>query len=262
LKKRVLALLRIDWSNRGWARVIVSTILGTAFCIGVAFYVDSFNFASLSPEALQRAYLVNTLVPAGLAGPLLFLFTYKLRQLAIAHHQMSILATTDSLTAVLNRGAFTMLVDAYLKQARTRDEPLSGALLVVDADHFKEINDRHGHESGDVALKEIARSIRSALRGPDIVGRIGGEEFGVFLPGAGETEAGAIAERVRGAVEHTQFLPGGTRQPLTVSVGGATFRNGIAFSDLFRVADRNLYAAKASGRNRVNMGSVELSLAA
>lgn len=252
----------IDWSNRGWARVIIWTFLGTAFCIAVAFFVDSFNFATYSADQLSRAILINSLVPLALAAPLLLLFNAKLRQLAIANQQMSILATTDSLTAVLNRGAFTMLVDAYLKQARTRDEQLTGALLMVDADHFKAINDVHGHETGDQALKEIARSIKGVLRGPDIVGRMGGEEFGVFLPGSSEREAAAIAERVRMAVERTEVLRDGSRLPLTVSVGGATFRRSIGFSDLFRVADRNLYAAKDAGRNRVNLGAAEMALAA
>ena len=252
----------IDWSNRGWARVIVSTAVGTLGCVAVALYVDSFNFPNLTAEELVRAVAVDILVPVGLAGPLLFLLTSKIRQLAIAHQQMTVLATTDSLTAVLNRGAFTMLVDAYLKQTRTRDEEIRGALLVVDADHFKAINDRFGHDNGDIALREIASSIKGALRGADIVGRIGGEEFGVFLPGASPDEAQAIAERVRDAVDRASFSPEGLPAKLTVSVGGATFNRSIGYSDLYRMADKRLYSAKAAGRNRIDVGKADFALAA
>lgn len=253
---------RIDWSNRGWARVIVWTVLGTLGSMAVAVFADSFNFPSYSPDQMVRALLTDILVPLVLAGPLLALFTSKVRQLAIAHQQMSILATTDSLTTVLNRGAFTMLVDAYLNQSRARDEAPTGALLVVDADHFKSINDAFGHDNGDLALREIAASIKGVLRGADIVGRMGGEEFGVFLPGADERQAAIVAERVRAAVDGTNFAPEGVRAPLTVSVGGATFRRAIGFSELYRIADKRLYAAKEAGRNRISLAPADLALAA
>lgn len=239
----------LDFSPQGWGRVILWTVAGTLFCVAVALYVDSFNFPGLSTEALHRAILTDVLVPMVLAPPLLFFFTNKLRELAIAHHRLAQYAATDSLTSVLNRGAFTSLVEGYLAEVRAAER--RGALLVVDADHFKKINDRFGHDRGDVALRTIADTIRGLLRGADIVGRIGGEEFGVFLPGSDLVEAEAVAERIRGRILETNFAPDGTPVALTVSVGGAVFENRLGFGELFRIADQQLYIAKKRGRNRV-----------
>jgi diguanylate cyclase (GGDEF)-like protein len=245
----------LDFSARGWGRVILWTVLGTAVCVAVALYVDSFNFPGMSEEEFTRAILVNVLLPIVLAVPMLLFLTIKLRELAIAHDQLARYAATDSLTSVLNRGAFTSLVEGYLSEVRAEER--RGALLVVDADNFKKINDRFGHDSGDVALKAIADTIKTMLRGADIVGRIGGEEFGVFLPGSGLDQAEAVAERIRGGVVDTAFAPDGTPVTLTVSVGGAVFDRRLAFGELFRLADQQLYAAKKRGRNRVCVAPVD-----
>lgn len=243
----------LDFSARGWGRVILWTVLGTAFCVAMALYVDSFNFPRLTEEELARAILIDIFLPTGLAVPMLLFLTFKLRELAIAHDQLARYAATDSLTSVLNRGAFTSLVDGYL--AEVRAEERRGALLFVDADHFKRINDRFGHDRGDVALRAIADTIRGLLRGPDIVGRIGGEEFAVFLPGSNLVQAEAVAERIRSGVADAAFEPDGTPFSLTVSVGGVVFDKRLPFSDLFRVADQQLYVAKERGRNRVSIAS-------
>ncbi|TIW15923.1 MAG: GGDEF domain-containing protein, partial [Mesorhizobium sp.] len=162
--------MRIDLSPTSWGRVALVTVAGTAFFIAAAFFVDSFNFPSLSPEALLWAKLTDLFLPLVLGGSFLFFLMWKMRQLAIAQKELSIVAATDSLTAVFNRGAFSMLVEAYLDQARSHDVADAGALLIVDADHFKSINDRLGHDCGDQALKLIARTIQGQLHGADIVG--------------------------------------------------------------------------------------------
>ncbi len=138
---------------------------------------------------------------------------------------------------------------------RRQEAEGAGALLVIDADHFKAINDRFGHGQGDEALRIISRAIRNSVRGGDLVGRLGGEEFGVFLPGANEMNAADVAERIRRAIADAAFLPNGARCPLSVSVGGAVYEVRIDFSDLFRVADQRLYEAKEAGRNRVQLSS-------
>lgn len=246
------SLSNIDWSSQGWARVWGTTIAGTLVCIAVALYVDSFNFMTLDGPERLRAIATNIVLPMVLAMPLLFFFSAKLRELAIARQKLELIASTDSLTAVLNRGAFTMLVDAWLTAARTHASQRQGALLVIDADHFKEINDTYGHDRGDVALLLIANSIKNVLRGADIVGRIGGEEFGVFLPGADPAEARTVAERIRKTVHDADFVPDGVRRQITVSVGGALFAHQVGFTELYKVADESLYAAKGAGRDRVN----------
>ncbi|WP_292665275.1 diguanylate cyclase [Mesorhizobium sp.] len=151
--------MQIDLSPTSWGRVVAVTVAGTVVCIAAAFFVDSFNFPYLSPEALWRAQLTDLLLPLVLAGSFFFFLMWKMRQLAIAQKALAIVAATDSLTAVFNRGAFSMLVEAYLEQARSHSVVNAGALLIVDADHFKSANDRLGHDCGDQALKLIARTI-------------------------------------------------------------------------------------------------------
>ncbi|MEQ1769738.1 MAG: GGDEF domain-containing protein [Devosia sp.] len=240
----------IDISPQSWGRVALTTIAGTIVCIIAALYVDSFNFRLLDEAALGRAILTDILLPLLLAAPLLLFFSNKLRELAIAHARLTIYASTDALTGVMNRGAFSTLVDAYLHEVRRTERQPQGALLIVDADNFKSINDSFGHDRGDEALRMIASSIKSLLRAPDLVGRLGGEEFGVFLPGSAPDQAAAVAERIRNTVFEMSFTPGGTAHRLSVSVGGAAFDRSITFQDLFRLADQQLYAAKQAGRNR------------
>jgi diguanylate cyclase (GGDEF)-like protein len=123
-------------------------------------------------------------------------------------------------------------------------------LLIIDADNFKTINDLYGHDAGDEALTILARSIRSVLSAGDLIGRMGGEEFGVFLPGVDQKAAEQMAERVRRAVQLAQFSPNGDAYMLSVSIGGAVFAQSTNFTELFRIADQRLYGAKRSGRNQ------------
>ncbi|MBL8580705.1 MAG: GGDEF domain-containing protein [Rhizobiaceae bacterium] len=251
----------LDFSARGWGRVILITVCGTLLCIAVPVAVDLL-FMDFAPADLAKSLRNDVLLPLLLATPLLSAFSYKMRQLAIAQAELQVVASTDSLTAVLNRGAFTMLVDAYLNAVRDQEVNRSGALLIVDADHFKSINDRFGHESGDEALKIIAGSIRGLVRNADLVGRIGGEEFGVFLPGSSPSDAAAVAERIRVTVSSAAFSADGKSSPLSVSVGGAVFARSVDYAELYRVADRQLYQAKQSGRNRVSLTHMPGSAAA
>ncbi|HEY4291407.1 GGDEF domain-containing protein [Luteibacter sp.] len=243
--------MKLDLSPESWGRVIVSTIVGSVVCVIAAFYVDSFNFANMDDAGRLRAILTDALLPVVLAVPIIGFFATKLRELAIANNRLAVYASTDGLTQVMNRAAFSTLVEAYLTEVRTHDLRRRGALLIIDADNFKAVNDRYGHDRGDEALVTIALSIKSMLRAPDIVGRLGGEEFGVFLPGATVEQASRVAERIRESVRDASFNPAGAAHPLSVSVGGAVFENRLPFADLFRLADQQLYAAKHSGRDRV-----------
>src|SRR5262249_32795357 len=132
------------------------------------------------------------------------------------------------------------------------------ALLLIDADHFKHINDEYGHEAGDAALQCIATTLRRELRGEDLLGRLGGEEFVVILPDADESAALTGADRLRLAVENTEFAARGQCVPLRVSIGVAALVADDDLPALLRRADRAMYAAKRAGRNRV-AGTLELS---
>ncbi|WP_172124121.1 MULTISPECIES: GGDEF domain-containing protein [unclassified Devosia] len=236
--------------SRTWSSVTRWTVFGTLGCVLVSVGFNALLFENLGGAALQRAMISATVLPIFLGVPLLFLLSLRLRRLAIANRRLGMVARTDSLTSCLNRGAFTAQVTTQL--ARAGSTP-GGALLVIDADNFKSINDRFGHDAGDLALTVIARAIRSVLRAGDLVGRMGGEEFGVFLPGVDADITRAIAERIRSAVNEAEFVPRGTVQALSVSIGGAVFGSAIGFSELFRVADQRLYDAKQTGRNRVTI---------
>jgi len=169
-------------------------------------------------------------------------------ELSLAHAKLAEKASHDAMTGFLNRESFFADLDA------TRRASDRGVLLIIDADHFKSINDRFGHQSGDDALLLISSAIRQAVRDHDTIGRIGGEEFGVFLRGASTGDAAAIGERLRQEVEGVDFRPrDGQRAVLTVSIGGAVCDTGAGISELMREADNLLYQAKNCGRNRIIM---------
>ena len=245
----------IDWSARGRARVWALTALGTAACIAVAFAVDSYSFET-GRWRWGSDPLNNLLIPLILAPPFFFVLLDKMRQLAVAHRELMTVAATDGLTSLLNRRAFTEMVDGYLKRVEAAEKASpGGAMLLIDVDHFKTVNDRFGHETGDEALKLIAAAIRGTVRDTDLVGRMGGEEFCVFLPGQPAERVAAVAERIRVAVTEAEFTPSGSRHDLSVSVGGVTFGDAPPFSDIYRGADERLYAAKHNGRNRVELSA-------
>lgn len=235
-----------------WLFVASWTALGTLGCILSGLICMRFAFSELGQQAVDRASLSAIIMPLLLAPPLFLVMTLKVIDLRHANARLRKEASTDSLTDVLNRGAFASEIDRYLDRPAP-PTPYCGALLVIDADNFKSINDRFGHHHGDEALTIIARSIRAILRTGDVVGRLGGEEFGVFLPDVDMATARSLAERIRKAINLAVFTPGGQMSQLSVSVGGAVFEREIGFTELFRQADRSLYQAKRFGRNRVEV---------
>jgi len=243
--------LSIDLSAQGWPRVVILTVLGTICCIAFAFAFDSYSFEDGAWRWGSNP-INNLIIPLLLAPPFFLYLLGKLRQLAIANAKLLAVATTDGLTSCLTRTAFATLVDAYLERVSEQQLAASGALLVMDVDHFKSVNDRFGHDAGDEALKLIVSSVTSTLRQDvDLVGRMGGEEFGVFLPGLSPQRMLAVAERIRTAVKEAHFCPTGTRCDLSVSIGAVAFDRTASFSELFKVADSRLYHAKRNGRDRV-----------
>ena len=139
------------------------------------------------------------------------------------------------------------------ERVRRQVSPLS--LLMVDADHFKFVNDTHGHAAGDQVLRELAGCLKRGTRSLDVVGRLGGEEFGVLLPGAGEETAAFIAERLRRSVDALRIRHKDTEVRVTTSIGVAEWVPDWSVEDLLEAADEALYRSKADGRNRVTRGS-------
>jgi diguanylate cyclase (GGDEF)-like protein len=159
-------------------------------------------------------------------------------------------ATTDRLTQVANRGSVLATLDQEVERAVRHERPLS--IAFADIDHFKDINDSHGHHIGDIVLRTVADLFRSNLRVSDVVGRFGGEEFMLVLPEAAPEEAADIAEKCRVLVERYAFEgAGAARFPVTVSIGIAGGAGSTLQTDrLLQAADQAMYAAKSLGRNQ------------
>ncbi len=166
----------------------------------------------------------------------------------IAEETLTMLATTDSLTGLRNRRYFMDQAESAINQAKRNGFPLS--LILLDIDHFKNINDTYGHAAGDQALLFLADSLTSILRATDTIGRIGGEEFCVLAPNTNSTSAFHLAEKIRIFLENNFFLVEGKALHLTVSLGVATCDDGLHGIDtLMRCADEACYIAKFKGRN-------------
>lgn len=167
---------------------------------------------------------------------------------ARAVHEAEQRAVLDPLTGLRNRREFQRVLESYTLQKT----PPEATLVYVDLDRFKRLNDTLGHAAGDAALKHVARVLEAAVRDGDLVARIGGEEFAVWLPRAGQREGLEVAERIRETIASSQWQWSGTRHPLTTSCGVATYPQPIAdVLNLPAAADAALYRAKQAGRNRV-----------
>ncbi len=160
------------------------------------------------------------------------------------------LASTDSLTGTLSRRAFFETAVRAEKTSGPRDQ--QSAVLMLDLDFFKDINDRHGHSAGDEALRAVSEAARGELRAVDAIGRYGGDEFVVLLRGCGAPAATRVAERIRARIAETTVDPEGTAVRVTVSIGVAVFDDGSGdIASTVAAADGALYEAKHAGRNRV-----------
>jgi diguanylate cyclase (GGDEF)-like protein len=166
-------------------------------------------------------------------------------------------ARTDSLTGVASRRAFSEAAEAEMQRALRYRTELS--LLMMDLDHFKVVNDTHGHVTGDAVLVSFAQTVQQLVRKVDLVARLGGEEFVVLLPNITADQATALAERIREAVYHSHLLVEGKPLQFSVSIGVAQFdRRELSLTGWLARADAALYQAKAQGRNRVVLETTEV----
>jgi two-component system cell cycle response regulator len=184
-------------------------------------------------------------------------------QLQVSLREQERLAVTDALTGIYNRRFFQEMLQLEAERAGRNGAAL--ALIVLDLDHFKQVNDTYGHPVGDAVLTQAADRIRQAARGTDIVARYGGEEFVCLLPGADEQTVLAVAERFRLALRQAPVAAGnGQHVPITVSLGGAVARPSGGAVDvewLLNAADAALYQAKASGRDQFALAGAPVAAA-
>lgn len=239
------ANIRLD--SQAWLRVYRATGLLTSLAIVLSVVMTNLIMETFSEGINVQGLMVAIVTPLTLAGPSIGFILFRQEQLRVANTKLQKLATYDWLTGCFNRGAFTHEVSETLEAAASR----TSALLVIDVDNFKTINDSHGHDRGDDALRLIAGTLQQVVGSAVPVGRLGGEEFAIFLADTTNQEAGSIAEKLRSAVARLAFVTEGNGCPLSVSIGGAIFTGATDFRTLYRMADACLYQAKAEGRNRV-----------
>ncbi len=158
-------------------------------------------------------------------------------------------ALTDSLTGMQNRRYFDDALGEYLQEFRRINKPVG--LVILDLDHFKAVNDTHGHDVGDEVLKAVANCLRDFTRHHDVAARLGGEEFAVVAPNMDLESLSKLAERIRIAIAQLSVSSGNVTLRVTTSVGLAVWDRKESAEDFFRRADRMLYQAKRMGRNRV-----------
>jgi two-component system cell cycle response regulator len=180
-------------------------------------------------------------------------FTYHDNLDEIFQKQMYESALRDGLTKAFNKKYFTDRLESELTFALRHESPL--VLVMFDIDHFKKVNDTHGHQAGDLVLSEISTLLTGALRAEDVFARYGGEEFAIICRGTDLTQASIVGERMRKAVEKHRFTFEGTHIPVTISVGIAGLPDPAVkdATDLVSRADKALYQSKHGGRNRVTI---------
>ena len=216
----------LEWSSRLFLWCCVSFICFVLVKRAFGFPVDL---------AWEFILVATTAMP--LYGIAMLMILLQARSLT----SMTRMALTDTLTGLRNRRAFFDAVN----------DAGEGALLIIDIDHFKQVNDRYGHSAGDAVLVAMADHLRRNIRSTDLLGRIGGEEFGIYLFGADSLEVDTIGARIcNGFVFYNQEVPSPIR--VTMSIGAAYAAMASGITELYQNADEALYGAKRSGRARLN----------
>jgi len=224
-------------------------------CLAAQVAAAAAVFAATGLELRLESGMVEVLA----AMPLLVVYpnavallAYRLSsQVRQQNQTLAALSSTDGLSGLLNRNAWERALAAEFERCSRAGS--ASALLMIDIDHFKAVNDSHGHLAGDQAIRRVAELMRASLRQYDLPGRYGGEEFGVVLPGADATAAAIVAERIRTRIESAVLAPAYDVRG-TVSIGIAVHEAGDAdHRQWIARADKALYRAKADGRNRTEL---------
>ncbi|NIS75043.1 MAG: diguanylate cyclase [Deltaproteobacteria bacterium] len=175
-------------------------------------------------------------------------------QIAKAGELIEFAASTDELTRLFNRRYFTYWTEAEIRRAKDYQLPLT--IFLFDIDHFKVVNDNHGHHAGDQVLRKIAEIIQEQTRSSDLVARYGGEEFVVVMPSSDKEQAHIYANNLREKIAATKIAIPGHDLPISVTISGgvASFpKDGQSTTDIVNMADQALYKAKQTGRNKINL---------
>jgi diguanylate cyclase (GGDEF)-like protein len=236
-------------------KIQTNTLLALVFSIGTV-YIDAHMKVGVDPVNLNVAFSAQLIVHALGLGAALQVQSYRRRSYKAfiderdAKEMVAYLANIDPLTKSLTRRHFFNIAEAEFKRFVRYHRPF--AVLVIDADAFKAINDNHGHHAGDIVLRSFSLVAMEQKRVQDTFGRLGGEEFSLILPETKLEQARIVAERIRSVWEQTPSNLDGRMLQNTVSIGVAQVQAGDnSFDDVLRRADLMMYKAKQQGRNRV-----------
>ncbi len=230
----------------GRAYAMLAAALCAAFALRLAGLIVEEPSPVLAGGRASLSHLIAVVTYA--TTPVLMMVVVLLIVSERAIGRLRELATTDELTRLPTRRELVARAEAMLAPDPSG---VDTAMLMIDIDHFKNINDRYGHDTGDRVLQHVAAVLRRTLRDDTVLARFGGEEFCALMPVRMPGQAQAVGERLRAAVEATPYTDGETRVALTISVGIAHHRIGQGFRELLREADRCVYEAKKEGRNRI-----------
>ncbi|WP_341248541.1 GGDEF domain-containing protein [Cupriavidus pauculus] len=238
----------------GGPLVLASHLVLLGSQVAALSYGAAFKGIAITPFFLQTSSSIWPLAP--MVAVLLGLFGFSLMAMEQIIAQNENGARLDALTGLLNRGALDMTAVAMVARWQRDGDALS--CLVIDVDHFKLVNDRHGHHAGDSVLREIATALDNSRRASDIAARYGGEEFCILCPHTDEHQATALANRILRKVRAIQLPGGGGHASVSIGIaqlhGGPPSREGL-WRNLFADADRALYLAKQRGRDQFVLGS-------
>lgn len=252
-----LQVLAGTWRGRSAG----AQLTAATFAVGAVILLVRIVHEGFFPDGNHRAFDATPMQTAvylyAAFGPVIASFGYVLMSNERIADELRLMAATDPLTGLFNRRPFEQLGEKLVADAVRKGRPLT--LLLLDADHFKQINDAFGHAVGDAVLKQLAATLHEQLRSADLIGRIGGEEFAALLPDTSPGHAMQVAERLRAAVEGMGIQSLGIPVPARVSIGVAALEKidvvssdpTELFAELIRAADLAMYAAKRDGRNRV-----------
>lgn len=221
--------------------------------------------------AATWCYLARYAIPTNAAGwidlgnallcgvlVIIFVHLYESRR-AKAHEELARLAQTDALTGVANRGCFEQALKRSIQEAQRSHTQLT--LVVLDVDHFKSVNDRWGHEAGDTVLRHVCVTLQQRLRGTDLLGRLGGEEFGLLLRDIEPAQAEPLVQQLRAQIAALHVEYAGQTIVVSATFGLAQWPiDGSTADELYRCADKRMYQGKMQGRNQLVSSDADVVL--
>lgn len=231
--------------------------MGVAFSVGTTLFMMWVLSRFPDMEIPKPYWIFGALCPALISAPVCYLLVRQgeqnlrlTRELREAFEALERIADLDHMTGLINRATFFQQAEAAYAESG------SGAFLLIDVDTFKQINDNFGHDIGDRVLQQVAIALAAGLGAADLCGRVGGEEFAIYLVDGDEEEALRIAELLRAGVEALRIDAGpvGEVRP-TISIGIASAQNATSVGDGLRRADQAMYSAKRRGRNRIQVAA-------